>query len=209
MTQATSHDYATLPPELVRKRRIQLLLLALVFFGPLLLAIAMYFGGFGQPEGRVNHGELVEPSRTLPDVGLPLATGGTSSPGVLRGRWSLVYAGDGACDATCTQALDDIRAIRLAMDRDATRIQRVFLYEGACCRPELLQGAQSGLVAVALDGSAEIRDAFTFDGVPPAQARGVYLVDPMGVLMMRYATPLDRRGVVKDLEKLLKLSHIG
>jgi hypothetical protein len=34
-------------------------------------------------------------------------------------------------------------------------------------------------------------------------------VDPHGNLVMRYATPLDKRGVVKDLEKLLKLSHIG
>ena len=205
------HEAPAPSPALVRRRRIQLVLLALVFFGPVLLATAMYFGGFGQPAGRVNVGELVNPPRPLPDVALPMPDGSMSSPGVLRAKWSLVYVGDGACGAECLQVLDDLRAVRLALDRDATRIQRVFLYEGACCGRELLAGGPvgAGLVPVALPAAGEIRDAFTFDGVPPTRAKHVYLVDPMGVVMMRHALPVDRRGMVKDLEKLLKLSHIG
>ncbi|MCZ8130208.1 MAG: hypothetical protein O9284_02760 [Steroidobacteraceae bacterium] len=213
---AASHAPGTqeppaIPPELVRKRRIQLVLLALVFFGPVLLATVMYVGGFGTPSGRVNVGELVQPPRPLPDVALPTPDGRLSSPGVLRGKWSLVYVGEGACTSNCLQVLDDLRAVRLALDRDATRIQRVFLYEGQCCGRELLAGGPVGvgLVPVALDGAREIRDAFTFDGVPAAQANHVYVVDPMGVVMMRHALPVDRRGMVKDLEKLLKLSQIG
>jgi hypothetical protein len=36
----------------------------------------------------------------------------------------------------------------------------------------------------------------------------VYVVDPLGNVMMRYADPADMRGVLKDLERLLKYSWI-
>jgi hypothetical protein len=200
-----------MPPEVVRKRRVQLVLLALVFFGPLGIAAYMYYSGTGQPAKRVNHGDLISPARPLPAVSLPTPSGEPTSPDFLRGKWSLVYVGDGKCDATCRQALDDIRATRLALDHEAPRVQRVFLFETSCCEQSLLDGPQKGLVAAWLNETegAKLRDAFPPGDVPLAQRQRIYVVDPHGNLMMSYPTPLDKRGAVKDLDKLLRLSHIG
>lgn len=200
-----------MPPEVVRKRRVQLVLLALVFFGPLGVAMFMYYTGKGQPANRVNHGELISPARPLPAVSLPTPSGVPTSPDFLRGKWSLVYVGEGKCDATCMQALDDIRATRLALDHEAPRVQRVFLFEQSCCEQSLLDGPQKGLVAAWLNETegAKLRDAFPPSDVPLAQRQRIYVVDPHGNLMMSYPTPLDKRGAVKDLDKLLRLSHIG
>lgn len=203
---------STLPPEVVRRRRLQLLLLAAIFFGPVIAAAVMYYAGVGQPDARVNVGTLIDPPRPLPAVSLPTPAGTPTAPDFLRGKWSLVYVGEGACDARCRQALDDIRATRLALDRDAGRIQRVFLFESSCCDKGLLDDPQQqGLVAAWLDerDGAKVRAAFPAGDVPLAQRGLVYVVDPHGNLMMSYPTPLDKRGAVKDLEKLLKLSHIG
>lgn len=201
----------TLPPEIVRRRRLMLLLLAAIFLGPVLVAGYMYYAGVGRPDARVNVGTLIDPPRPLPRAALLTPTGTPTAPDFLRGKWSLVYVGEGACDARCRQALDDIRATRLALDHDAPRIQRVFLFETTCCDKDLVQGEQAGLVAAWLDEKegAKLRAAFPVGAAPLAQRGLVYLVDPLGNLMMSYSTPLDKRGVVKDLEKLLKLSRIG
>jgi hypothetical protein len=201
----------TVPPELVRRRRLQLVLLALIFFGPVIAAGWMYYAGVGQPAKRVNVGTLITPARPLPPVSLQTPAGTPTEPDFLRGKWSFVYVGEGACDERCRQALDDIRATRLALDRDAPRIQRVFLFEATCCDRSLLDGPQQGLIAAWLDEKegAKLRAAFPAGDVPLAQRGLVYVVDPHGNLMMSYPTPLDKRGVVKDMEKLLKLSHIG
>ena len=37
----------------------------------------------------------------------------------------------------------------------------------------------------------------------------LYVVDPLGNLMMRFDTRGDPKGLLEDLKKLLKLSHIG
>lgn len=205
------HAAAPLPPEIVRKRRLQLVLLALVFFGPLAVAFYLYYGAAWQPAGRTNVGELLQPVRALPEASLQTPSGKPTAPDFLRDKWSFVYVGEGACDARCRQALDDMRAVRLALDRDADRVQRVFLYEASCCDVTLLDGPQKGLVAAWLDeqAGAPLRAQFPTDKGPVAQSGYVWLVDPLGNLVMRYPTPLDKRGVVKDMEKLLKLSHIG
>ena len=202
---------APIPPEVVRRRRLQLVLLALVFFGPLAVAFWMYYSGSWQPQGRTNVGELLQPGRQLPEASLQTPSGTPTAPDFLRGKWSLVYVGEGACDARCRQALDDMSRVRLALDRDAERVQRVFLYESSCCDTTLLEGNQKGFVAAWLDekAGAPLRAQFPADSGPVAQSGRVWLVDPHGNLVMRYTTPLDKRGVVKDMEKLLKLSHIG
>jgi hypothetical protein len=37
----------------------------------------------------------------------------------------------------------------------------------------------------------------------------VFVVDPLGNLMMRFDVAQNPKGLLQDLEKLLKLSHIG
>ena len=49
--------------------RLQLFLISLVFFGPLILAAWLYFSGEGwRPAGRTNHGELLEPLVNIGEV---------------------------------------------------------------------------------------------------------------------------------------------
>jgi hypothetical protein len=204
------HAYEALPAHIVRRRRIQLVLLALLFLGPLLVAAAMYFGGFGQPDGRVNRGELIVPPRPVPMAALP-SPAGTTEPHFLRGRWSLVHVADGPCTGACAAALAELRTIRLALDRDAPRIQRVLLVDAAEFGPAVAEHADGSFVAASIAGAegAAVRETFGLGGTPAAGSGRLYVVDPNGNLMMSYAPPIEQRDVVKDLEKLLKLSKIG
>lgn len=192
-------------PDRGRGRR-QFLLVASLFFLPLAAAIWLYFSSGWRPGGGAEHGELIDPPRPLPDAPLALADGSAAAADVLKKAWLLVYVEDGTCAQRCLSALADTRQARRALDKDAGRVKRVLLHAGGCCEtgfgadePDLLVLAATG------PAGAELRALF-----PPAGGgRGIYVVDPHGNLMMSYPASGAASGMRKDLERLLRLSHIG
>jgi len=180
-----------------RQRRTMLLLLAL-FFVPIAAAFFLYYGIGWHPAGGTNHGELYTPARPLPASSAPLA----------RKQWSLLYAGDGACDDNCRRALVFARQTRLSLNQEMTRLNRVFIATGHCCDRAYLAAAHPGLAV--LDAAADPRLA-TLVAALPATDRdySLFIVDPLGNLVMRYDTRKDPHGLLDDLKKLLNLSHIG
>jgi hypothetical protein len=178
--------------------------LAAVFFLPLLVSFWMYYGGGWRPVGQSNHGELVTPARPLEPVTLPGVQG--SSPVALPLKtWTLVYIGGGACDAACRNALYLMRQTRLALNQEMTRVERVWLVTRDCCDRAYLEQEQAGLIA--LDASAA--DALVAQFPSGEREHSIFIVDPLGNLMMRHDARGDPKGLLADLKKLLKLSHIG
>ncbi len=179
--------------ENVRARRM-VLLLALLFFGPLVLAFVLYYTGQWRPPGHTNHGELITPPR-------PLASA------VLKGKWSLVYVGPGSCDADCRHTLYYMRQTHLGLGRLYTRVQRVFLATAPCCDRAYLMHEYPALITVNAAASA---DKTLLSAFPPAKRpTGIFIVDPRGNLMMRYDTQAPPKGLLEDLQNLLGLSSIG
>ena len=199
----------------LRARNLRTLaLLAALFLLPLALAFCTYYGTDWRPSGHLNHGELISPARPLPRVALPRVTLETSAPAApptqataFRGHWSLVYVGDGECDATCRETLYVMRQTRLGLNNDMTRVERVFLVSHGCCNREFLGREHAGLVV--LDASAPSAESLL--ALFPAQARQhtLFVVDPLGNLMMSYDARGNPHGLLEDLKKLLRLSHIG
>ncbi|HEY3730041.1 MAG TPA: hypothetical protein VGL28_02140 [Steroidobacteraceae bacterium] len=197
-------------------RRALLLLVGLLFLLPLGFAFLLYYASGWRPSGHTNHGTLIAPARPLPPVALPqiIATGtavaaqaAISAPTVLQGRWSLLYIGGGECDAACREALYFMRQTYLGLGNQTTRLQRVFLITGHCCDADYLAREQPGLIALRADGpqAAALLAQFPDAG----RASSIFIVDPLGNLMMRYDTHDQPRGLHDDLKKLLGLSHIG
>jgi cytochrome oxidase Cu insertion factor (SCO1/SenC/PrrC family) len=192
----------------VRSSRRRLLWLALMFFGPLAISFLLYYGDVWRPEGGTNKGSLVEPPRPLPAIALTLPSGEQSSPEILHSRWSWVYIGNGKCDDRCRTALADIRQARLLLVEKAERVQRVFLATSDCCDMEYFGREHPGLIVARL-GNTELAGLFQLDATPLESSGRIYLVDPLGNLMMSYAPDAPSMGLLEDIKKLLKLSHIG
>jgi len=203
---------ATTPPGQARGRRT-LLLIAALFLVPLAASFLLYYGTDGSgPSGRTNKGDLLDPARPLPQIALPLAYGGATVPEFLQGKWTWAYIGDGRCDERCRQALYLTRQSRIALNKDLDRVQRVFLATSDCCDRAFLQAEHPDLMVVnAGDGRARtlLAPFPVYDGVALASAGRVYLIDPLGNLLMSYGPQAPDKALLQDLKKLLKLSHIG
>jgi cytochrome oxidase Cu insertion factor (SCO1/SenC/PrrC family) len=204
----------TAPDTAARRRgRLQFLALAALFFVPLAVAFWLYYGpGSWRPAGDASKGDLIDPARPLPAVSLPKADGAPTGPDFLRGQWSIVYVGDGACDARCREALYLTRQSRIALNKDMDRVQRVFLATGACCDRDFLAAEHPDLLVVRLEGPAAAQLLAPFpayaDGAV-GQAGRIYLVDPLGNLLMSYGADAPAKALLTDVKKLLRLSHIG
>jgi hypothetical protein len=174
---------------------------------PLAAAVALYFSSGWRPGGGAEHGMLIDPPRPLPETPLTNADGSAAPADALRSGWLLVFVEDEACAESCRAALIEMRQARLALDKDAGRVKRVLLHAGACCEPGFGADEPDLLVlAAAGPAGAKLRARF-----PPAAGgeHGIYIVDPHGNLMMSYPASGAARGILKDLERLLRLSHIG
>jgi hypothetical protein len=196
----------------LRRRNLRTLaILAGLFLLPLVLAFFTYYGTAWRPAGRVNHGHLFTPARPLPAIALPPAgreaSGARETQPALRGKWSLVYAGEGGCDTACRQALYVMHQTRLALGNDMPRLAPVFLVTGGCCARDLLAQQHTGLAV--LDASAPGAGPLLHELSDRERANTLYIVDPLGNLVMSYDARADPHGLLEDLRKLLRLSHIG
>jgi cytochrome oxidase Cu insertion factor (SCO1/SenC/PrrC family) len=192
--------------------RRQFFVVLSLFAAPLLLAFAVYYGSSWRPTGTTNKGELITPAIPLPQVSLSKADGTQTDAKFLRSDWTLVYVGSGDCDAACRTALSYTRNARLLLGKDATRVERAFLYGGTFSDPTYFTTEQIGVITASLDsdaGQALLKLFQNGTGANPFDSHRTYIVDPLGNLMMSYAPGTDPRAIYQDLKKLLALSHIG
>jgi hypothetical protein len=175
-----------------------------MFLAPLGFAFWLYYGTQWRPAGGTNHGELITPARPINKI---------VSDKLFAGKWSLVVIADGSCDTTCQRSLVYSRQTWLALGRLESRTQRVWLATANCCdrgytlreHPDLKVVDLMNSESIPVDARAGLLAIF-----PTAdQARQIFIVDPLGNLMMRYDTGLDPKGLRDDLKKLLELSRIG
>lgn len=196
------------PAAQLRTRNLRTLaLLAGLFLLPLLASFWMYYATDWRPASHVNHGELITPARPLPRVELPRALGDIPVANLFVKHWTLVYVGSGRCDSVCRNTLYVIRQTRLSLNNEMTRVDRVFLATADCCDRDFLSREHAGLEVLDASGPAA---APLLQEFPAANRElSVFIVDPLGNLMMSFDSRRNPKGLLQDLQKLLKLSHIG
>lgn len=187
--------------------RLMLLLLAALFFLPFVVGSGLFWLDW-RPAKFANHGDLVQPPRALPETGLRRVDGSPLPTAELRGKWLLVIAVDASCDTPCQATLQQLGQVQLALNKEQRRVQRVLLVKGGD-RANLaqLERAFPELRVASLAKNADRAWDTAFDSFA-AHATGVYVVDPLTQVMLRYADANNPRGVLKDLERLLKYSWL-
>lgn len=190
--------------------RWKMLAVLLVCAAPVVASYFTYY--VVRPEGRRNHGELIDPQRPLPDaVGTPMA-GQPLNLRELKGQWLLISVAGGACNSQCEKNLYLQRQLREGLGKNKDRLDWVWLVPDAAPIPPALAPAMQQATVLRVDASNLGR------WLTPAQGHQLpdhlYLVDPLGNWMMRF--PPVRQDVAvdtaaaanikRDIERVLRAS---
>jgi hypothetical protein len=197
-----------------RARSIRpLIAVLLVSLAPVVFALlAYYVPSLGlRPGTRTHYGLLIEPQRPIPgDLALRDAQGRPYDLNQLKGQWLLISAGPGACPESCVRGLFVLRNSHASQGKAVDRLERVwFITDDAPAAP-VVEEAYAGTHVLRAD-PARLADWLAPGAANPAAelARGLWIVDPLGHLMMRFPDAQQPEAVRDDIRALLKNSRIG
>ena len=140
-------------------------------------------GGVGW--GTTNNGEFVTPLTNRSDLGWQLPADVELLQDNLWWLWLTVEN----CAAPCEQALKNLKATHILLNKEAERV-RVGFSSVAAAAPSI-----QGIVSVSATGRP--------------MPNGIYIIDPLGNLVFFYPTETPPKDILQDLKRLLKVSQIG
>lgn len=192
-----------------KSNRRTLIIVLLLFFLPSVAATLLYTSGW-RPQGMVNNGELISPVKPIVNIHLQSIDGKAVEFSDLRGKWTMVYFDSSACSEACMKQIFFMRQIHLSKGKDMDRIQRVMILSDSkeieSLGKKLIEYPQMKVLKGDKTTLSLLLNTFEIDEVGDPQ-RNIYLVDPLGNLMMRYKPGVEPAGMRKDLERLLKYSN--
>lgn len=193
-----SPSASAMSPRSSARAKRTLALLAAIALAPIVLSYLAYY--VWPREARVNYGALLAPQTLAPIAGTTLdATPFASAQ--LRGRWAVLYAAPGACPADCRSALYASRQARTIQNAERERVVRVWLVTDAATPAATLLAEHPDLTVVRVDAQAVAQ-------LPQGGGR-IYVVDPLGNLVLAWPADPDIKAMAKDLGRLLRASAIG
>jgi len=185
-------------------KRATLIVLALLFFGPMFIAWTWFFFFKDVRPGTVNKGDLIQPPVPIAELALFEREG--ENPEASRpftGDWSVVVIAPYACDNECERALYLTRQVRIRLNRDAYRVQRVLI-----AGPDVSYPENEHPDLKVFDADTNAISAFSSNDNPLlAGDDRIYLVDPFGNLMMSYPMDFTPEMLNSDLQRVLRISE--
>ncbi len=179
----------------IRRSRGILILLFAMFFGTALIAGALRFSGW-QPQGSKVHGEMFRPAIDARALVPELADGSDYLWKPEARTWRLALAPPADCAAACVKLADDLDKVWQLFGHNAARVEILWIGTPPA-------GATRSAALRVLRPSAELRAVLP--RVDDAQGVPVYVIDPNGFVILRYAPGFDPGWIRTDVAKLLKL----
>lgn len=194
------------PAESSPPRRGQLKLLAVfaVVIGPILIAWLMAKSGFGVPDGQTNKSDLVEPEVSVQEWGSGIEPLGYGSP------WRLTVTAPDHCDDRCMTLVNEARQINVALGREAGRVEHVLLlgHPLAADANERIASEYPRLTMLPLN-AAGYRSSLAEQPTAWLEEPQLWVVDPLGRVVLRRNPERRAKQILDDLKHLLKVSKIG
>ena len=194
----------TNPPSRWQARAVIIGIFMLFFIPPMVAVWLNAYQPNWNPFGHSNRGDLIQPAVFVQVDSLKALDGLSFDEKYLTSRWTMVYLDSGSCESACKKALSVMRQVRLALGRDRERLQRLFinLDNGTAARNrrvELLAQFPGLRIAEMKENSQLALKTRDIKGA-------MWLIDPRSFLMMRFPAQIPTSDMLKDLQRLMKLS---
>jgi len=200
-----------------KPRSIQPLIWVLVVcLAPIVFAVlAYYLPTLGlRPDDTSNYGRVLDPQRPIPSaevLGLTTEDGQPFDLASLKGQWVLATADQGACPESCVTKLFILRNSHASQGKNVERLTRIWFVTDDAPIPEQILDAYKGTIIVRADPetlAGFLAPAATADA-SQALAAPMWIIDPLGNLMLEFPENADPISVRKDISKLVYNSRIG
>ncbi len=192
-------------PGRTRRGRLWFFLVWLICAAPVVGSYLTFY--LIKPSSTSSFGELITPTRQIPAIAATGLDGRSTKLDALKGQWLLISVAGGACDKTCEEHLYLQRQLRELLGREKERLDWVWLVNDEQPVPSALLPALQTAQVLRL-GDDALR-AWLEPGQGHTLREHLYVVDPMGRLMMRFPADLSVANAAKakkDLSKLLTAS---
>lgn len=188
------------------KGRWKLFLVILACASPIILSYLTYY--VIKPQSRTNYGAFIDPRNyPIPELGTRALDGKPVALDAYQGKWIMLQVDGGECPAACEKKLHDMRQLRLAQGKEMERIERVWLITDDKSLDTILMREFDGTHMLRVKPEAVRAWLPTEEG--STMTDHIYMIDPLGNLMMRFPKDADPNKIKKDIVKLLKASSIG
>ncbi len=185
--------------------RLVLIAVIALFTAPILLSwYLVFFTDYDREHGGAQHGILIDPPRQIGQL-LNFEPFENDQQDI-RQSWTFLSLVNGICDNLCIDSLYRMQQIRLSLGKDMNRINRMISFDSK----ENLNAADTiikkyqGTDTIVLNKGDQNNFIVSGQFYPNA----IYLVDPMGYLMMAYPADTEPGGIIKDLKRLLRISKV-
>ncbi len=180
------------------RSRATLLTVVAMFFTSFGIALFLIFSGW-TPTATRNAGELLATPIELGRLGLVRADGTPYAEWEPRSRlWRVVVIPPADCGQPCLKLSDDLYRVWIAEGRRADRVHVLWFGEVPAQAPDY-----RAFLPMAISPALQAK-------LPASHVEGslaVYLIDPNGFLVMRYAPGFDPSGLRRDLTRLLRVTE--
>ncbi|WP_174544686.1 MULTISPECIES: hypothetical protein [Achromobacter] len=208
-----ARDISSHPP--ARKRSLTpMVLVFLCSLAPIVAAFVVYMNPQWWPADSSNYGTLVSPQRPMPaanELKLTTLDGKPFDLQSLKGKWLLVAADGAACPESCARKLYITRNTHASQGKNVDRLARVWFITDNEPVPEKVLEAYQGTVMLRVNADQLAHYLLARDSAAgqPALQDPIWVIDPLGNLMMQYPAQADGVKVRKDISKLVYNSRIG
>ena len=195
--------------------RLKLLAVLAVCAAPLIASYFTYY--VVKPKGgATNYGALIDPrAYPIPAMASTSLDGKPARLEDYKGKWIMLKVGPSACAADCQDQLFAMRQLRTMQGKEAERIERVWMITDDQPLETMLLRVNDGTHMLRAPAATLEKWLPLEAGATDRAADHVYLIDPLGNLMMRFpkgavSSDVEKvKRVHKDIAKLLKASAIG
>lgn len=178
----------------IRRGRRTLVLIAIVFTAPIVIATVLAFSGW-LPQGRRNYGDLVDPPLRI-EVASAALDGKPFAWTTPQWHWTLVVRIPEHCAADCRGRLDRVNNLRVSLGRHAAKLRIV---SDRALPAGVALGEARGVYLL-----SELPAGIAATLPEPREDLVIALVDPAGYLMLCYPEHADLSRVRKDLGRLIR-----
>lgn len=191
-----------------------MIVVLLVSLAPIVAAVVMYYNPQWWPSDSSNYGQLIDPQRPMPtQAALPATTmdGKPFDIQSLKGKWLLVAADGGACPDSCARKLFITRNSHASQGKNVERLARVWFITDDAPVPEKVQVAYEGTLMLRVKPAdlARFLSSTPANDAAAALAEPIWVIDPLGNLMLQFPADADPVRVRQDISKLVYNSRIG